>query len=422
MSRKHIVSLPPLKHKHLRVFLYPKSKHQGGNDMPGTYRKRGKDSYLLEVCIGADFKGTANRYSKTVHCSSDREAEKELSRFFVECESGSISKASTITVGALCDLFFEEYAKLNLKKSSQLSIKTSIKVAIKPYFQDKKASKIKRLDIQQWINELYKGRADNVDLPRRAPKTIRNYYSAFRTILQFAVTFDIIPQNPCRDIVLPKKEHKEANYYDKSEVSMLINCLENTQNNDLKFKVAIYIALFGGLRKGEILGLNWEDVDWEKKEIKIRRTRMIERGHGVYEDTPKTDKSNRVISLPVEVIEVLQKLKLQQSKERIRLGTKWEESPAILKGEFGQPMYPQVLQRWFTRFLKENNLRNIGLHGLRHTHTSMLAYLQKDKLQISKRLGHSQLSTTLNIYTHLFEETDQSIAADLSAEFIKKKA
>ncbi len=136
--------------------------------MPGTYRKRGKDSYLLEVCIGADFKGAANRYSKTVHCSSDREAEKELSRFFVECESGSISKASTITVGALCDLFYEEYAKLNLKTSSQLSLKTSIKVAIKP-------------------------------------KTIRNYYSAFRTILQFGVTFDIISQNPCRDIILPKR-------------------------------------------------------------------------------------------------------------------------------------------------------------------------------------------------------------------------
>ncbi len=87
----------------------------------------------------------------------------------------------------------------------------------------------------------------------------------------------------------------------------------------------------------------------------------------MYEDTPKTDKSNRTISLPVEVFDVLQKLKLQQSKERIHLGTKGEESPTIIKGEFGQPMYPQVLQRWLTRFLEVNNLRNMGLHGLRHT-------------------------------------------------------
>ena len=201
---------------------------------------------------------------------------------------------------------------------------------------------------------------------------------------------------------------------------MLLKGLESAPYSDLKFKVAIYIALFGGLRKGEILGLNWDDVDWDGRRIRIQRTRMIDRGNGIYEDTPKTDKSKRVITLPEEVMQLLRELKLQQKTEQVQLGSKWIYSPAILKGQFGQPMYPQVLQRWFSKFLLENGLRNIGLHGLRHTHTSMLAFLQKDKMQISKRLGHSQLSTTLNIYTHLFDDSDLSIADDLSVAFFQK--
>ncbi len=385
--------------------------------MPGTYRKRGNDSYRLEVCIGTDYRGKPIRYSKTVHCKSNKEAEKELARFYTECENGTVSRSSNITVADLCDLYIKEDASVHLKKSTLLGVKTAINVAIKPYYDTKKASKIKKIDVQQWINDLY----NNPDRKQKlSPKTIRNYFSVFRSVMQFGVIMELISKNPCQDIKLPKPEHKEANYYSKDEVEMLLKGLESAPYSDLKFKVAIYIALFGGLRKGEILGLNWDDVDWDGRRIRIQRTRMIDRGNGIYEDTPKTDKSKRVITLPEEVMQLLRELKLQQKTEQVQLGSKWIYSPAILKGQFGQPMYPQVLQRWFSKFLLENGLRNIGLHGLRHTHTSMLAFLQKDKMQISKRLGHSQLSTTLNIYTHLFDDSDLSIADDLSVAFFQK--
>ena len=101
------------------------------------------------------------------------------------------------------------------------------------------------------------------------------------------------------------------------------------------------------------------------------------------------------------------------------LQNKYEDCPAIFRGDNGTPLYPQVLQRWFTRFLENNNLRHVGLHSLRHTHASMLAYIGTDKMQVSSRLGHSQLSTTLNIYTHLFENADKHIASDLSKQFFK---
>ena len=190
--------------------------------------------------------------------------------------------------------------------------------------------------------------------------------------------------------------------------------MNKIEPKNLKYKVAVYIALFGGLRKGEILGLNWDDVNFNESTIRIKRTRMIKPGEGIYEDTP-----NRAIALPVEIMSMLKTLKAQQLELKLLLQNKYEDCLAIFRGDNGMPLYPQVLQRWFARFLEDNGLRHIGLHSLRHTHASMLIYLGTDKMQVSSRLGHSQLSTTLNIYTHLFEDSDKRIASDLSDQFLK---
>jgi len=167
------------------------------------------------------------------------------------------------------------------------------------------------------------------------------------------------------------------------------------------------------------MGLKWENIDLEEKTISVIQTRIYSGGFGVYEDTPKTAKSVRKISIPQERVTLLKQLKLQEDKRRILIGTKWIESGAVFQNDFGAPLYPNRMYVWFQNFLKENGLRRITMHQLRHTHASLLSYLNMDKVQISQRLGHSQLSTTMNIYTHLFEETDQLISDKMSEEFFK---
>ena len=385
--------------------------------MPGTIRKRGQDSWYLEVTIGTDFRGKPVRYSRTVH-GTKKQAEKELAKFYTECEAGKINKANVATVEQVAALYKTEYAERNLKKSAMRGINTAINVWIVPLIGNRKIAKLTRVDVQQWINSMSDGTQGKKGI---SPKTIRNYYSVLRGIMDFAIDMGIISDTPCKNIRLPKKEHKEATYYGHSEMERLLEALSALSGDELKFKVAIYLALFGGLRKSEILGLNWEDVNYETGEIKICRTRQIAPKVGVYEDTPKTEKSARSIVLPKEVVFLLKSLKVQQSEAKLMLANKYEDSPAVLRGDFGKPLYPQVLQRWFTSFLKENNLPHIGLHGLRHTHASMLAHMGADKMQVSTRLGHSQLSTTLNMYTHLFEEADRTIADNLSQQFFSKK-
>lgn len=382
--------------------------------MPGTKRKGKGDAWYLEVTIGTDFTGKPIRYNRTFH-GTEKQAEKELARFYIECEDGKVRKENTMKVADLCDLYIEEYVTRFLKVSARRGIDPAVKIWIKPLLGQKKVAKLQRIDIQKWVNYI----SDPHDEKQLSPKTVKNYYSTLRGMLSFAVDMGIVDASPCQNIRLPKLKKKEADYYTIEEVSSLLDALNKLESKNLKYKVAIYIALFGGLRKGEILGLNWDDVNFNENTINIRRTRMIKPGEGIYEDTPKTDRSNRAITLPAEIMSMLKKLKAQQLELKMLLQNKYEDCPAIFRGDNGTPLYPQVLQRWFTRFLENNNLRHIGLHSLRHTHASMLAYIGTDKMQVSSRLGHSQLSTTLNIYTHLFENADKHIASDLSKQFLK---
>ena len=297
---------------------------------------------------------------------------------------------------------------------------------IKPLLGNKKVTKVKRLDVQKWVNYISdpQERTDKQGksvIRQLSPKTVRNYYSALRGMFEFAVDMGIVEDTPCKNIRMPKKTHKEANYFSLDEVKVLLKALEALPAAELKFKVAIYLGLFGGLRKGEIMGLNREDVDFDRNEITIKRTRMIKPGEGIYEDTPKTDKSIRAVTLPGEVVTEIRRLIAQQKEMKLQLHNQYHDSAALLRSDSGDPLYPQVLQRWFTRFLQKNGLRHVGLHSLRHTHASMLAYLGTDKMQVSTRLGHSQLSTTLNIYTHLFENADRKIAEDLSSSFLNAR-
>lgn len=392
--------------------------------MPGTKRKRGTDSWLLEVSLGSDFSGKTIRYSKTVHCKSAAAADKELALFYADCVNGKVNRATPITISELADQYYNEYVLRHLKVSARRGINPAIKVWIKPLLGNKKVSKLKRLDVQKWVNyisdpqERINKKGEKV-IKQLSPKTVRNYYSALKGMFDFAIDMGILEDTPCKNIRMPKKLHKEADYYSMEEVTSLLEALRALPADENKFRVAIYLGLFGGLRKAEILGLNWDDIDFDKNEISIRRTRMIKPKEGIYEDTPKTDKSIRTIALPQEIMSSIRLLNAQQKELKLQLRNKYNDSPALLRNDSGDPLYPQVLQRWFTRFLEKNNLRHIGLHSLRHTHASMLAYLGTDKMQVSTRLGHSQLSTTLNIYTHLFENADRKIAEELSSSFFK---
>lgn len=381
--------------------------------MTGYKRKRGGDAWRLEVTIGTDAQGKPKRYSKTVHCKSSAEADRELAKFYTACEEGRIRKQSSMLVSDLCDSYYDEHAKRFLKTSTLSGVRTSIEQYVKPILGKKKCTALTRRDVQKYVN--------NLSDKGLSPKTVRNHYSVLRQVLAYAVDMDIVDDTPCKNIRLPKREHNEAAYYDLDDVKKLLVALETTSEDELVYKCAVMVLLFGGLRKGEVLGLNWDDIDFIDQSVHIHRNRMIGAKIGVYEDTPKTESSVRYVSLPSQIMGMLKKLQIQQKKTRMRLGADYIRTDAVLQGTLGGPLYPNNLDKWFRAFLKKHDLKRITLHGLRHTHASMLAHMNTDKMQISERLGHSELSTTLNIYTHLFENADKKIAEDLQSTYLIAK-
>ena len=380
--------------------------------MTGYKRKRGPDTWRLEVTIGTDARGKPKRYSKTVH-GSEKEADKALARFYTECADGKVKKQSAMKIGELCDTYYEEHAKRFLKTSTLHGTKTGIENWIRPYLGHKKCSALTRLDVQRWINLM----TDN----GLSPKTIRNYVTVLRSMMNFAVNMGIIDDTPCRNLRLPTAEKTEARYLSFDDVKTLLRALQDVTEDEYAYKCAVLLFLFGGLRRGEALGLNWNDVDFKENKIHIHRTRLVDRKGKMYEDTPKTRYSVRTISLPAEVMRELRRLQMFQKERRLKCGSAYTVSDAVLQKPLGGPMYPSSLYRWYRMFLDRAGLPRVGLHALRHTHASMLAHQTTDTAQISERLGHSDLTTTLNIYTHLFENSDREIADALSKEFFQNK-
>lgn len=378
--------------------------------MAGTIIKRGDDTYRLFVSIGSDSQGRPVRKTKTVHVKSKREAELELAKFSLECERlRNNSNNDYITVKEFADLFWKEHVEQFTKISTKRGYKTAIYFQIVPRFGEFKLKNLKALDIQKWINNL------NDDL--LSPKTIKNYFSVLNNMFATAIKWDMVATNPCSKVTIPKQKKTESRYYNEKEVKLLLEALEKVPQEEINYKTAIYIALFGGLRKSEILGLNIEDYNPNRKTIKIVRGRLLAEGIGPYEDNPKSETSIREISIPDMLCAAIDKLIEYHDKMAKFWANKWVDSKALIKGIYGKPMYPQSLQRWFTKFVNSNQLPYITLHGLRHTHTAMMASMTDDITQISRRLGHSQISTTMNIYTHLFKDNDRDLADMISEKY-----
>jgi integrase len=287
---------------------------------------------------------------------------------------------------------------------------------IKRYIKDSigvnQLNKVKVLHVQQWLNYLQ-------DEKKISQKTIRNSFFLLNNIFHYAMKWSYVKSNPCELATLQARGRKEADYYTNDEVIALLDKLATLPKDKLYLRIGIMLTLFTGMRKGELMGLSWDDVDFDNNTLSINKTRQYTADFGSYTDTPKTRTSVRKVSFPQECAILLKDLQLHQIKQRLKAGSKWEGADFIFLNDFGAPMCANGFSKLFKAFLERSELRVITFHQLRHTHASLLRYLNVDEMQISRRLGHSDLSTTRNIYTHLFANTDQSVSEKISETFLK---
>lgn len=248
-------------------------------------------------------------------------------------------------------------------------------------------------------------------------KTILEHHRLISTVLEQAVKESLVPFNVASRATLPKAEHKEVNYFQPEQVAAIRDALEC---EPMKWKMLIHLLLITGARRGEVLGLKWDKVDFEGNRIYICNSVLYSPDVGIYESTPKTERSRRYVTLPAETVRLLRQYRAWQSEERLRLGEYYQNQGFVFSQDNGKPMHPDSVTDWLKKFSKRHDLPHINPHAFRHTMASMLYFNGVDSVSISKRLGHAQVSTTANIYAHVMEEADKKNADILADVFLKK--
>lgn len=247
--------------------------------------------------------------------------------------------------------------------------------------------------------------------------TIQYYHHVISSILSTAVQWQIILSNPCDRIKPPKAERKEAEYFDEIEALRLVECLET---EPILYRALFTLILHTGMRRGEALGLTWNDVDLERGIVDINKSCLYVPDKGLFEHDTKTKTSHRVIRTPIAAIDVLKEYKLFQSEQQLQLGKKWKGSDKVFTTPEGAPLHPETASAWFRAFAKRNGFENTKIHSLRHTNATLMIANGTDIKTVSRRLGHANVTTTGNIYTHAIQTADERAAEMLNDIFTKK--
>lgn len=388
--------------------------------------KRG-DGYRIRVYVGEDVNG--KQLFKSMTWTPDagmtaRQIEKELNRqatLFEEKVKSGYCTDSNIKFKDFCEKWFADYAETTLKPRTvhnykELTKRVYVALGHIPLNKLRPTHLIeftKQLaqpgirGIQGVPNKEGKVTRKQSDKPL-SPKTIKNYLMFVSSVLGTAVEWGFIESNPAAKVKPPKQEHKRLQIMDDTQIKAFIDSLDS---ESLERRLIFYLLIFTGMRRGELLGLEWADIDWENSTIHIRRTSQYAPQLGVFEDTTKTEGSNRSIKTSPAIISMLKAYRAEQSLRKLQLGDLWQnEADRIFTRWNGAPMHPNTPYNMLQKILKKNGMEYVSLHSLRHSNATILINSGASVKAVSARLGHSNVSTTLNIYTEQIKSADAAAA------------
>lgn len=256
---------------------------------------------------------------------------------------------------------------------------------------------------------------DKLFQPSGAPqllsgKTILHYHRLISVILQTAVEWQYIPGNAAERIKPPKAEENEAEYLDDQQA---IRLLELLKDQPICYRTAVTVLLFTGMRRGELMGLVWSDIDFEQNTITIQRSMQYLPDKGTYVADTKTKSSHRVIKVPASAMQSLRQYRTWEQKTFLSIGQPWEKTGQVFVTQNGTPMHPDTLTSWFRKFIKTTDLPSIHIHSLRHTNATLQIANGVAVTTVAGNLGHSNANTTTKVYAHAIQS-----AAAASAEMM----
>ena len=375
--------------------------------MAGSIEKRGKNSYRLTVSEGFDLNGKPMIHRKTVH-GTKKDAEVELAKFVTEVQNGLVIDGKSLKFSEFTEIWKRDYGSKELAPSTYKRYCRMLETRLLPYFGHFYINKIKPTNIMKFYyllekdTQLVRKQCNNGAKTKKplSGKTILEHHRLLRAMLHKAVYWQLIVSNLAERVQSPKARKPKRKSYDDEQTKILLENLEQLSIEDTKYKVAIILTVFTGVRLGELMGLEWQDVDFKNGIISINRSSQYLADMGVFTKVPKTESSIREIAIPEFIISLLEEYKLWYEEQKSIYGELWTNSDRLFVQADGKPIHPSTISKWFVKYVGQIGLPVINFHGLRHTNASLLVAQNIDIAVISARLGHAQISTTLDFYVH----------------------
>ncbi|MDD4169673.1 MAG: tyrosine-type recombinase/integrase [Desulfotomaculaceae bacterium] len=382
--------------------------------MAGYYEKTKSGKYRLFASGGVGPNGKRKRFTKTIAVKSDRQAEKELAKFVASVETSEYVEPSRTTFKEFVEQqWLPDYAQVELAPKTLHRYNQLLGRIIKA-LGNLRLEQVRQSHLKAFYANL---REEGVRLDgkpgRLSERTILHHHRLIASIFAYAIKEDFIATNPATKVTVRVKP-QQADCYEETQLEQL---LAAAGQETLKHTVLVNLAVFSGLRRGELMGLEWVDVGFEGGTITVRQSSQYVPGQGQSVKDPKTELSKRTISLPPFLFEMLKEYKREQNKTRLKLGDKWQNSDRLFTTWDGRPGHPEWPSQWFPKFIRRHNLPPIPFHSLRHLNATIMINSGVHAKIASARLGHSNVSTTLNIYTHLFKSADKDTADQLEAVY-----
>lgn len=352
-----------------------------------------KELYYVYMDYGKDKSGKRIRKQPTFKTKS--EAKKALKNFEADKTKGKLIIPDIRNVAEWLNYWYDAISKNNNEESTNYGYKNIINKHLIPSLGKTKLQKLTPKDIQDYYNE----KMNDPEHPLSS-NTVKKHHVLLKTAFSLAVTQDVLSSNPVDKVIPPKFVRPNRKYYDIETMKKLFNAVKGT-----RLECAVWIAGFTGIRRSELCGLKWSAIDFTNRIINIDFTRVNVGSNIIEKDRTKNESSTRKISINDELIGVLRREKAKQEENKELLGKCYIQSEYVITMEDGKPFRPNYLSELFKKFINDNDLPEITLHGLRHSVASVANQAGVNLYNISKILGHSTTGTTSKIYTHLFDET-----------------
>ncbi|EMK3113070.1 site-specific integrase [Listeria monocytogenes] len=368
-----------------------------------SYVNLGNNKYELRVSKGYDARGKQIRKTKNVTVKTVKALKLELSNFEAYVYSSDYTEIKDMRFIDFVEKWRLNYAKRELKGNTIDKYNLFLENWIIPYFERKKISKITTMQLLDYFHEVQKKGV--------GPSALEGHHRVIRSLFKYATLWGITETDVSLSVKKPTYKVPEKNIYNRREIEVLIDRIKILQKYQ---QVMIKLALYCGLRRGEVIGLTTKDMNYNKNTINVYRAVIKSASEGIKLDETK-NKRKRIVPAPAGLMEEIKELAKEKQKNKDKLGLLWKGTKdldgktviLIFSHDDGTPFTPASVTRMFNRFLekKENNdLTKISFHDLRHSAASFLLEQGINVKVIQNILGHSDIKVTLNTYAHITED------------------